>query len=96
MVDPDSIATIHLNALCLTKQADGVQRTLTATIPSSSGKIDAELQNACQEMENKPQNNRTLTVNSSHNKNRLFFSFTDTGRGISKENLIKIFSFCLL
>jgi flagellar protein FlgJ len=51
MADPDSIATIHLNALYLTKQADYAQRTLTGSIPSSSGKVDANLQNACQEME---------------------------------------------
>jgi flagellar protein FlgJ len=51
MADPGSIATIHLNALYLTKQADRAQRTLTASIPSSSGKIDPKLQKACQEME---------------------------------------------
>jgi flagellar protein FlgJ len=51
MVDPDSIATIHLNALYLTKQADSAQRALAASSPSSSGKMDARLQNACQEME---------------------------------------------
>ena len=51
MADPDSIATIHLNALYLTKQADHAQHALSASNPSSSGKMDAELQNACQEME---------------------------------------------
>ena len=51
MADPGSMATIHLNALYLTRQADRAQRTLTASIPSSSGKVDPKLQNACQEME---------------------------------------------
>jgi len=51
MADPGSIATIHLNALNLTRQADHAQRTLTASIPSPSGKVDPKLQNACQEME---------------------------------------------
>ena len=51
MADPGSIATIHFNALNLTKQADYAQRTLTASIPSSSGKMDPKLQDACQDME---------------------------------------------
>jgi len=49
------------------------------------------LNNACQEMEKRPAEKRTLTVKSSHNKERLNFTFSDTGTGISKENLIKIF-----
>ena len=51
MADPGSMATIHLNALYLTRQADRAQRTLTASTPSSSGKVDPELQDACQQME---------------------------------------------
>ena len=43
MADPESIATIHLNALYLTKQADHAKRALTASSPSSSGKLDTEL-----------------------------------------------------
>jgi flagellar protein FlgJ len=51
MVELDSLATIHLNALHLAKPANHLQRTLTSTPSSTSGDADAKLQNACQEME---------------------------------------------
>ena len=51
MVELDSLATIHLNAIHLTKPANHLQRTLTPEPSSSSGNADAKLLNACQEME---------------------------------------------
>ena len=51
MVEPDSIATIHLNALYLTRPDYHTQRALKSMTSTSSGKADINLQNACQEME---------------------------------------------
>lgn len=51
MADPVSKASIQLNALYLNHQMDRAKRALSASNPSSSGQMDDELQNACQEME---------------------------------------------
>ncbi|MFC1668311.1 sensor histidine kinase [Chlamydiota bacterium] len=78
----------------LIKMTPELDQSLPKTI-ADGGQISQAflniLNNACQEIENKPDDQRLLIVRSYHDKTHIFFSFVDTGRGISKENLIKIF-----
>jgi signal transduction histidine kinase len=74
---------------------------LQARVPSGLPHIEADrcqlvqalvnlLQNACEAMAGTPQ--RTLTISAAHESDDIRISVADTGRGISEENLPRIFT----